>query len=168
MVWCSLFVCLIYESIFFIIEHNKIPWWLILQKLILLKKKTNVLLLSVLVRIAEKLKTVICLFFPSIAKYSIPKHLVIVNAAPDANKELNPTVTPIIINPLQFQSSLHRGKDDTDANCWTSPSGMGFMIRGKTYLKDNSKVSLSYLYFFGSIVIRLSSRILFLVLHVMI
>ncbi|KAF5469621.1 hypothetical protein F2P56_013679 [Juglans regia] len=61
-------------------------------------------------------------------------------SAPDANKELNPTVTPIIINPLQFQGSLHRGKDDTDANCWTSPSGMGFMIRGKTYLKDNSKV----------------------------
>ncbi|KAG6628121.1 protein ENHANCED DISEASE RESISTANCE 2-like isoform X1 [Carya illinoinensis] len=61
-------------------------------------------------------------------------------SALDANKELDPAVTPITINPVQFQGSLHRGKDDADANCWTSPSGMGFMIRGKTYLKDNTKV----------------------------
>lgn len=82
-------------------------------------------------------------FFPSFAKYSIPKHLVIVNAAPDANKELDSTVTPMSICPVQFQGSLLRGKDDTDTNCWTSPNGMGFMIRGKTYLKDNSKVSFA-------------------------
>ncbi|GMY35702.1 protein ENHANCED DISEASE RESISTANCE 2 isoform X1 [Fagus crenata] len=56
------------------------------------------------------------------------------------NKELDLTVTPIIIDPTQFHGSLHKGKDDTDTNCWTSPSGMGFMIRGKSYLKDNSKV----------------------------
>ncbi|XP_062158230.1 protein ENHANCED DISEASE RESISTANCE 2-like isoform X2 [Alnus glutinosa] len=61
-------------------------------------------------------------------------------SARDANKELDPTVTPMIIDPTQFHGSLHKGKDDTDTNCWTSPSGTGFMIRGKTYLKDNTKV----------------------------
>jgi hypothetical protein len=87
-------------------------------------------------------------FSPSIANYSVLKYLTILNAAP--NKELDLTVTPIIIDPTQFHGSLHKGKDDTDTNCWTSPSGMGFMIRGKSYLKDNSKVGfallLSYLY----------------------
>ncbi|KAG2665169.1 hypothetical protein I3760_16G117900 [Carya illinoinensis] len=61
-------------------------------------------------------------------------------SAPDVNKELEPTATPIIINSTQFHGSLHKGKDDTDTNCWTSPNGMGFMIRGKTYLEDNLKV----------------------------
>ncbi|XP_059455586.1 protein ENHANCED DISEASE RESISTANCE 2-like [Corylus avellana] len=61
-------------------------------------------------------------------------------SARDANKELEPTVTPMIIDPTQFHGSLHKGKDDTGTNCWTSPSGTGFMIRGKNYLKDNMKV----------------------------
>ncbi|XP_075643264.1 protein ENHANCED DISEASE RESISTANCE 2 isoform X3 [Castanea sativa] len=61
-------------------------------------------------------------------------------SAPDANKELDPTVTPISIDPTQCHGSLHKAKDGTDTNCWASPSGTGFMIRGKTYLKDNSKV----------------------------
>ncbi|KAE8126128.1 hypothetical protein FH972_020873 [Carpinus fangiana] len=61
-------------------------------------------------------------------------------SAPDANKELEPTATPMIIDPTQFHGSLHKGKDDTGTNCWTSPSGSGFMIRGKNYLKDNMKV----------------------------
>ncbi|XP_038700660.1 protein ENHANCED DISEASE RESISTANCE 2-like isoform X2 [Tripterygium wilfordii] len=55
-------------------------------------------------------------------------------------KELDPTVAPIAIEPGQFHCSLNKGKDDNDTNCWASPSGTGFMIRGKTYLKDNSKV----------------------------
>ncbi|KAK2450533.1 ENHANCED DISEASE RESISTANCE protein [Trifolium repens] len=43
--------------------------------------------------------------------------------------------------PLQRTTgSLREGKDENDTNCWTSPSGEGFMIRGKNYLKDNSKV----------------------------
>ncbi|KAI3827486.1 hypothetical protein L1987_01562 [Smallanthus sonchifolius] len=33
------------------------------------------------------------------------------------------------------------GNSETDTDCWMSPSGKGFMIRGKTYLKDNAKVS---------------------------
>ncbi|CAM8942586.1 unnamed protein product [Rhodiola kirilowii] len=60
--------------------------------------------------------------------------------APDANKELDSTIPPIAIDPTQFKGSLHHGKDDKDTNCWTAPSGEGFMIRGKNYLKDNSKV----------------------------
>ncbi|XP_059635352.1 protein ENHANCED DISEASE RESISTANCE 2-like isoform X2 [Cornus florida] len=59
----------------------------------------------------------------------------------DSKKELDTTVPPIILDPSYFRGSLRLGKDETDNNCWTSPSGTGFMIRGKTYLKDNSKVT---------------------------
>ncbi|OAY46949.1 protein ENHANCED DISEASE RESISTANCE 2-like isoform X3 [Manihot esculenta] len=58
----------------------------------------------------------------------------------DANKELDPSEAAIDIDLSQFQGSLPEGKDEKDSNCWTSPGGMGFMIRGKNYLKDNSKV----------------------------
>ncbi|XP_017983527.1 PREDICTED: protein ENHANCED DISEASE RESISTANCE 2 [Theobroma cacao] len=61
-------------------------------------------------------------------------------SAPDANKELDPSVPPVHIDASQFNGSLHNGKDEADTNCWTSPSGRGFMIRGKTYLEDNAKV----------------------------
>ncbi|MCI01238.1 protein ENHANCED DISEASE RESISTANCE 2-like, partial [Trifolium medium] len=61
-------------------------------------------------------------------------------AAPNLCKELDPLVSPIKIDASDFQGSLRKGKDDNDTNCWTSPSGEGFMIRGKNYLKDNSKV----------------------------
>ncbi|XP_057997994.1 protein ENHANCED DISEASE RESISTANCE 2-like [Hevea brasiliensis] len=57
----------------------------------------------------------------------------------DVNKELDPCETLMDIDLSQFHGSLPKGKDEKDSNCWTSPSGMGFMIRGKTYLKDNSK-----------------------------
>ncbi|EXC12519.1 hypothetical protein L484_012331 [Morus notabilis] len=57
-----------------------------------------------------------------------------------ANKELDPNVLPTTIDPSQLDGSLSKEKDNTDTNCWTSPSGLGFMIRGKNYLKDNSKV----------------------------
>ncbi|KAF9662798.1 hypothetical protein SADUNF_Sadunf18G0091800 [Salix dunnii] len=59
---------------------------------------------------------------------------------PDASKDLDRFVTPIDIDPSQFHGSLNKGKDENDSNCWTSPSGTGFMIRGKTYLKDSFKV----------------------------
>jgi len=62
-------------------------------------------------------------------------------AAPDLGEELDPRVTPITIHPNDIHGSLRKGMDDNDTNCWTSPSGKGFMIRGKNYLKDNSKVS---------------------------
>ncbi|KAJ6673348.1 ENHANCED DISEASE RESISTANCE-RELATED [Salix viminalis] len=59
---------------------------------------------------------------------------------PDASKDLDRFVTPINIDPSQFHGSLNKGKDENDSNCWTSPSGTGFMVRGKTYLKDSFKV----------------------------
>lgn len=62
-------------------------------------------------------------------------------AAPDLSEELDPHATPIPIHPSDSHGSLRKGMDDNDANCWSSPSGKGFMIRGKNYLKDNSKVN---------------------------
>ncbi|XP_056162620.1 protein ENHANCED DISEASE RESISTANCE 2 isoform X1 [Syzygium oleosum] len=56
------------------------------------------------------------------------------------NKDLDHNVTPATIDPSNFPGSLRKGKDDSDTNCWASPSGAGFMIRGKNYLKDNTKV----------------------------
>ncbi|XP_021809015.1 protein ENHANCED DISEASE RESISTANCE 2-like isoform X2 [Prunus avium] len=61
-------------------------------------------------------------------------------SAADANKELDSEVAPVMIDPSQCHGSLRNGKDEGDTNCWTCPSGTGFMIRGKNYLKDNSKV----------------------------
>ncbi|KAL2961668.1 hypothetical protein AAZX31_17G101400 [Glycine max] len=60
-------------------------------------------------------------------------------AAPDLTEELDPHVTHITI-PSDLHGSLRKGNDDNDTNCWASPSGKGFMIRGKNYLKDSSKV----------------------------
>uniref|UniRef100_A0A7N0T197 START domain-containing protein n=1 Tax=Kalanchoe fedtschenkoi TaxID=63787 RepID=A0A7N0T197_KALFE len=71
----------------------------------------------------------------AIASFQLKK-----TSAPDANKELDSGFPPVIIDPAQFKGSLHHLKDDNDTNCWTSPSGEGFMIRSKNYLKDNSKV----------------------------
>lgn len=71
----------------------------------------------------------------AVRSFSLKKSSVI-----DANKELDPRVAPATIDPSNFHGSLHKGKDDSDTNCWASPSGAGFMIRGKNYLKDNNKV----------------------------
>lgn len=65
-------------------------------------------------------------------------------AAPDLGKELDPHVTPITFDASDLHGSLRKGEHDSDTNCWTSPSGKGFMIRGKNYLKDNSKVSCPF------------------------
>ncbi|GJV45414.1 enhanced disease resistance 2-like protein isoform X3 [Tanacetum coccineum] len=59
---------------------------------------------------------------------------------PDANDELDPLASPLIFDPSQFHGSMREGKSETDTNCWTNPNGTGFMIRGKTYLTDNTKV----------------------------
>ncbi|KAM0026202.1 putative START domain, protein ENHANCED DISEASE RESISTANCE 2, START-like domain superfamily [Helianthus debilis subsp. tardiflorus] len=61
--------------------------------------------------------------------------------AMDCNNELDQHVDPVTVNPSDFCGSLHKGKSDGDSNCWTSPSGAGFKIRGKTYLKDSAKVA---------------------------
>ncbi|KAL0916761.1 hypothetical protein M5K25_014297 [Dendrobium thyrsiflorum] len=62
------------------------------------------------------------------------------SAATGENNELDTTYPPATISPSQFHGSLHQGKGESDTNCWTKPSEPGFMIRGRTYLKDCSKV----------------------------
>lgn len=70
-----------------------------------------------------------------------------IDTAPDINKELNLHEPPISLEPSQFYGSMRRAKNEGDTNCWSSPDGTGFMIRGKTYLKDNTKVgSKTYKY----------------------
>ncbi|XP_027338393.1 protein ENHANCED DISEASE RESISTANCE 2-like [Abrus precatorius] len=61
-------------------------------------------------------------------------------AAPELTKELDPQARPISIDACDLHGSLRKGENENDTDCWTSPSGEGFMIRGKNYLKDNSKV----------------------------
>ncbi|RAL53688.1 hypothetical protein DM860_015416 [Cuscuta australis] len=62
------------------------------------------------------------------------------DSAPDVGRELNPSVPCVMLNPSNFHGTMQQGKDENDTNCWTSPEGSGFMIRGKTYLKDYTKV----------------------------
>ncbi|ESW10426.1 hypothetical protein PHAVU_009G208400 [Phaseolus vulgaris] len=62
-------------------------------------------------------------------------------AAQDVRKELDPNASSVTIDVSDMHGSLRRGEDDKETDCWTSPSGEGFMIRGKNYLKDNSKVA---------------------------
>ncbi|KAL0345694.1 UNVERIFIED_CONTAM: protein ENHANCED DISEASE RESISTANCE 2-like [Sesamum radiatum] len=61
------------------------------------------------------------------------------SSAPESN-ELNSSVPPISLDSSQFHGTMRKAKDESDKNCWSSPDGSGFMIRGKTYLKDNMKV----------------------------
>ncbi|KAI3913666.1 hypothetical protein MKX01_035862 [Papaver californicum] len=62
------------------------------------------------------------------------------NTTPSSNKELDASISRVSVNAIQVHGSLREGKDDIDADCWTSPDGQGFMIRGQTYLKDYSKI----------------------------
>ncbi|KAJ8560776.1 hypothetical protein K7X08_022636 [Anisodus acutangulus] len=62
-------------------------------------------------------------------------------SAPDTSKELNADVPPLTLDPSQFHGTMRHGKGEGDSDCWSSPSGSGFMIRGKTYLKDSTKVT---------------------------
>lgn len=87
---------------------------------------------------ATKPKTSISLFVDIVI---IEKLDFFLNAAVAANNELDAHSSPISLDASQFHGSMHQGKDESDTNCWTSPSGHGFMIRGRTYLKDYSKVS---------------------------
>ncbi|KAJ9551004.1 hypothetical protein OSB04_015049 [Centaurea solstitialis] len=60
--------------------------------------------------------------------------------APCANDELDPTAFPINLDCSHFSGTMRKGKNETDDNCWTCPSGAEFMIRGKTYLQNSAKV----------------------------
>ncbi|KAK7304122.1 hypothetical protein RJT34_15186 [Clitoria ternatea] len=68
------------------------------------------------------------------------KYLVILFASPDPSKELDRHANPVTIDASNWHGSLQKGVNENDTDCWTTPSGGGFMIRGKNYLKDNSKV----------------------------
>ncbi|KAJ0872135.1 putative protein ENHANCED DISEASE RESISTANCE 2 [Helianthus annuus] len=54
---------------------------------------------------------------------------------------LDHSVDPVNLDSSEFCGSMQKGKGESDSNCWTSPSGAGFEIRGKTYLKDSAKVA---------------------------
>ncbi|KAH6794365.1 ENHANCED DISEASE RESISTANCE protein [Perilla frutescens var. hirtella] len=53
---------------------------------------------------------------------------------------LDTNVPPINLDSDEFHGTMRRAKDGVDKNCRSSPDGSGFMIRGKTYLKDSMKV----------------------------
>ncbi|XP_058114159.1 protein ENHANCED DISEASE RESISTANCE 2-like isoform X2 [Magnolia sinica] len=61
------------------------------------------------------------------------------SSAHGTNTELDAQVPPTDVDASQFHGSMPQAKAETDTNCWAAPSGQGFMIRGKTYLKDFSK-----------------------------
>ena len=50
---------------------------------------------------------------------------------------------PVALDPTQYKGSMRQAKDGADSDCWASPDGADFKIRGKTYLKDNTKVDPS-------------------------
>ncbi|KAM0061527.1 hypothetical protein Hdeb2414_s0004g00137151 [Helianthus debilis subsp. tardiflorus] len=52
---------------------------------------------------------------------------------------LDHSVDPVNLDSSEFCVSMQKGKGESDSNCWTSPSGAGFEIRGKMYLKDSAK-----------------------------
>ncbi|XP_006659442.2 protein ENHANCED DISEASE RESISTANCE 2 [Oryza brachyantha] len=54
--------------------------------------------------------------------------------------ELVTNSTPITIDPNHFHGTLQRAKREGDPNSWSEPGGEKFMIRGKTYLTDYTKV----------------------------
>lgn len=65
--------------------------------------------------------------------------LVPTDLAKRSELDCNVPATTIVLN--EFRGSLDHGKDINVTNSWAEPGGNGFMIRGKTYLNDFSKVS---------------------------
>ncbi|KAL0302388.1 UNVERIFIED_CONTAM: protein ENHANCED DISEASE RESISTANCE 2 [Sesamum calycinum] len=62
------------------------------------------------------------------------------DSAAAENNELDSNEPAMDLHPSQFRGSMRKAKDESDKNCWSSLDGSGFMIRGKTYLKDSTKV----------------------------
>nr|AWA44761.1 hypothetical protein SS88P14_000002 [Saccharum spontaneum] len=54
--------------------------------------------------------------------------------------ELVTNSSPVAVDPSHFHGTLHRTKSENDQNSWSAPGGEKFMIRGKTYLTDYTKV----------------------------
>lgn len=70
----------------------------------------------------------------------------------DATHELDPNVDPVNLDSIEFHGSMQKGKGEGDSNCWTSPSGAGFKIRGKTYLKDSAKVTFCFFFLYKDVI----------------
>ncbi|XP_057746642.1 protein ENHANCED DISEASE RESISTANCE 2-like [Arachis stenosperma] len=60
--------------------------------------------------------------------------------AAEIMRELDTSLDPIPLDVSGVHGSLRKGNDEKDTDCWTCPSCEGFKIRGKNYLKDNTKV----------------------------
>ncbi|XP_024530767.1 protein ENHANCED DISEASE RESISTANCE 2 isoform X2 [Selaginella moellendorffii] len=60
--------------------------------------------------------------------------------APGDNGELMLGCSAMEINMKLFKSTLRHQSSEKDQNCWCDPGGQGFMVRGKTYMKDYLKV----------------------------
>ncbi|XP_062192839.1 protein ENHANCED DISEASE RESISTANCE 2-like isoform X2 [Phragmites australis] len=56
------------------------------------------------------------------------------------SSELVTNSARVTIDPSHFHSTLRRAKNENDPNSWSAPGGEKFMIRGKTYLTDYTKV----------------------------
>ncbi|KAG2579030.1 protein ENHANCED DISEASE RESISTANCE 2-like [Panicum virgatum] len=56
------------------------------------------------------------------------------------NSELVTNSSPVTADPSHFHGTLRRAKSENDPNSWSAPGGEKFMIRGKTYLTDYTKV----------------------------
>ncbi|RLN03259.1 hypothetical protein C2845_PM13G18380 [Panicum miliaceum] len=54
--------------------------------------------------------------------------------------ELVTNSSPVTVDPSHFHGTLRRAKSENDPNSWSAPGGEKFMIRGKTYLTDYTKV----------------------------
>ncbi|KAF3338920.1 protein ENHANCED DISEASE RESISTANCE 2-like isoform X2 [Carex littledalei] len=61
--------------------------------------------------------------------------------ASTVNIELSGAAPRVVIDWSRLNGSLRQAKSEQDSNCWSSPSGNGFMIRDKTYLTDHSKIA---------------------------
>eukprot|EP00249_Psilotum_nudum_P018129 c26651_g1_i1 orf=256-2565(+) len=61
----------------------------------------------------------------------------------EENGELMLSAQPTEINITHFKGTLSPAVGNKGSNCWADPGGKGFMVRGKTYLKDNLKVPAS-------------------------
>jgi hypothetical protein len=57
------------------------------------------------------------------------------------NSELVTNSSPVIVDPSHFHCTLRRAKSENDLNSWSAPGGEKFMIRGKTYLTDYTKIA---------------------------
>ncbi|KAL6540810.1 hypothetical protein OROMI_024693 [Orobanche minor] len=62
-----------------------------------------------------------------------------IRASQKESSVLDTSVPPVNFDSDELRGTMRKAKDESDKNCWSSPDGSGFMITGKTYLKDSMK-----------------------------